>query len=285
MKWHVIGSTGYIGRHLIEALPNQTVLGYARACKNHRLDLSDFHPADMPFVAEGDFVAVLAANSSPDACQNRYAEAYEVNVIGTKKLISHCLEHGARVLFFSSDTVIGATESAKDENAEAHPVGNYGKMKREVEEAFFGREGFKVFRLSYVFSKEDKFMQYLLRCHTERVEAEVYRALFRNVIYLDDVIEAVIRLEETFHHWDNTVFHLCGEECLSREDLAHIFWQEIVADFNYIVSVPEKAFFEARPNRIEISSLYLHKLLGRTPCRIRDAMRIELLGKEKQNED
>ena len=50
-------------------------------------------------------------------------------------------------------------EAPFDENSDPKPLGEYGKMKLLVEKEFSREERFKTLRLSYVFSKDDKFME------------------------------------------------------------------------------------------------------------------------------
>lgn len=280
MKWHIFGATGYIGRCLLQRIPvGQEVVCYGRCNCNgmHRFDLADIQETTFDKVAHGDYIVLLAAISSPDICRDQYELAYHVNVEGTQKLIEACLKLGAKVLFFSSDVVIGETEFAADETTPAHPVGNYGEMKRRIEEQFANDSRFKVFRLSYVFSREDKFMRYLQACAKSGEKADVFEALYRNVIYLEDVLEAVIALEKSFHCWKNTVFHLSGPQLLCRADLANIYHQEVAPDFQFHTSIPPESFFKARPNCIETKSLYLSALLGREPTSLAVAMKKEFM--------
>lgn len=275
--WHLIGSNGFIATRLQQRKIPQPYLRYARGLNNYdvELDLTKPDQWDISKIHKGDFVVFLAANSSPDFCSEQPEKARMVNVNGTGQLIGKCLDLGAQVLFFSSDTVIGATDSPCDETAEPHPFGAYAAMKREVELQFCREPGFKVFRLSYVFSREDKFFKYLASCLKIREKADVFDALYRNVIYIEDVIDAIIRLSETFDQWENSVFHLSGPELLSRKDMAEIFRTVVDNALDYSVRVPGQEFFAARPNRIETTSKYLKQLLGRCPTLFYDAVATE----------
>lgn len=280
--WHIIGADGYIASCLLKRIPEDVnVIRYTQTgVDNSRiLELTDLKEHDYEAIKPGDYVVFLAAISSPDVCRDQFEFAYNINVVGTKQFISKCVSLGANVLFFSSDVVIGATEFAADENAEVHPFGNYGMMKREVEQAFLDEKRVKVFRLSYVFSHKDKFMSYLYKCSEAGTEADVFCALYRSVVYLGDVLDAIIALADSFEQWDNSIFHICGGELLSRSDLAAIFKNEVCPDLKYRVSMPDATFFEARPNIIEASSLYIEKLLKRKATSISEAVKKEFLSK------
>jgi dTDP-4-dehydrorhamnose reductase len=282
MKIHLIGSNGFIGRKLLPLI-EKTGLVYcyshtSTTSKENLLELTMPEKFNFNKIQEGDFVIFLAAVSSPDLCEKDYNFAYSINVLGTKKYIRRILDNGAHILFFSSDVVIGATEKVCDEKSNCHPIGNYAHMKREIEEAFMNFPNFKVFRLSYVFSREDKFTRYLSECDRNGQTAEVFDALKRNVIYLYDVLDAVQKLSCHFTEFNNTIFNLSGPELLSRKDLAELYRQTVSLEFKYNVVAPPQDFFIARPNIIETTSLYLADLLGRNATTLNDAFLQEFNG-------
>ena len=99
----------------------------------------------------------MASISAPDICAREHERAWSVNVTGTSEFISRTIERGGRVIFFSSDTVYGECEDPFDESALCKPAGEYAEMKHKVERRFIENPSFKSIRLSYVFSREDKF--------------------------------------------------------------------------------------------------------------------------------
>lgn len=278
MKLHIVGSDGFIGQNLLPRLPEDAeVVRYTQAAGvgEKQLELTTPRAEDVSEIQPGDYVVFLAAIASPDVCRDRYEEAYAVNVTGTERFIRRCLDKKARVLFFSSDVVVGATETPQDETATVCPVGNYGRMKHQVEKAFVGEPRFKVFRLSYVFSKGDRFIRYLQSCVEKGETADVFQALYRNVIYLQDVLDGVLALGRSFDQWENQIFHLSGPELLCRADMAALYRRIAAPELRYTTSVPDASFFEARPNCIATASLYLERLLGRPAMALADAMKKE----------
>lgn len=278
MKWHIIGSNSYIAKRLLRRLgSSDTVVCYSRhpVSGEKLLDLTGFTKDSFVDLEPGDMVIVFAAISSPDECHKNYDASYYVNVVGTGALIEDSLACGARVLFLSSDAVIGSTKEEKDESMPVYPIGEYGQMKYFIEQQFSYHKNFKVFRLSYVLSKEDKFIKFLWKSAQQNMIPDVYDALFRNVVYLEDVIDAIVQLEKTFDSWDNSIFHICGPALLSRKNLAELYQHEVDPQLQFTVSIPPPSFFEARPNYIACKSLYLSQLLKRKPCKISDALKLE----------
>lgn len=278
MKIHVIGSTSYIAKRLLRRLDHRNdVICYARHGGPGviSLDLTDLNKSVFSQIDRGDFVVLLAAVSSPDECHIHYEASYQINVTGTKQFVEECLLRGARVLFFSSDVVVGACDVAHDETMPVNPIGEYGQMKYAIEQAFSSHPNFKAFRLSYVLSKEDKFIKFLQKSSQNNEVPDVFDALYRNVVYLEDLIDGIIALEKTFTQWDTPIFHICGPELLSRKDLAQIYQQVVDPKLHFSVSVPGAAFFEARPNTIAIKSRYFSQLLQREPTKIAKALALE----------
>jgi dTDP-4-dehydrorhamnose reductase len=278
LKIHIIGSGGYIGRNIFSFLKKESqVVCYSRKPESGDLFFELTRPDDFDFreIQSGDYVVFLAAVSSPDICENEFDYAYAINVIGTKEYIVRLIERKANVLFFSSDVVIGETKFSSDENCICNPVGKYARMKMEIEGAFAGDSHFKIFRLSYVFSRDNNFFHYLNQCTRENKTAEVFDGLKRNAIYLYDILESVKNLSIGFNDYNNAIFHLCGPELLSRKDIADYYRRIVAPCFKYNIVDPPCGFFDVRPNIIETRSLYLFNLLNRDTTTIECALKKE----------
>jgi nucleoside-diphosphate-sugar epimerase len=277
----IIGKSGFIARHLA----GQYMRDKVKYCATTRnpvqrqaqlfLDLNEPEKFDYTQIDANDYVIHLASISSPDFCMKHKAQAYRVNVKGSCRFIEGCLKKGARVLFFSSDTVYGRDSKPFDEESACAPVGVYGAMKYEIERAFLGEHNFKCFRLSYIFARDDKFSQYLSGCLRKKQTAEIFHPLRRSVVYIRDVLDAIEKLNQNWDRFENPIFNICGDELLSRKDIAELFQKKVSVKLKMKVVEPEASFFEARPKSIYTVSKYLSTLLGRRPMTISDAMAIE----------
>lgn len=262
---HVIGANGYIGSRLCKELDAQNILYDCYSdvaddkCKKYDLLSSD--STSLSF-QENDIVVLLAAVSSPDVCQNNYDYAYKINVIGTSKLIDYCILKKVKVIFMSSDTVNGQTTHINDEHSDVAPFGNYAKMKYEIECKYRNNRFFKALRLSYVLSDSDKFTSYLSKCICNGSVAEVFRGLFRNVVKIEVVLEAIVNLCQNFDFNDYYLVNVSGNENLSRLDLAKWYKTTIDSRLEYKEIAVPKTILQGRPNIINVRSLYLEKLLG-----------------------
>ena len=279
-KYLVIGKNGYIAKAFLGCGEKniRCTSSTANSSDDFFLDLRCPDKFEYETLDKETMVVFLAAVSSPDACLNNFEDSYSINVTGTKYFIDRALAKNAKVLFFSSDTVYGSAEKEVTEQSEANPLGQYAKMKAEVENAFKSHENFKVFRLSYVLSKEDKFLKYLISCIASGENVEIFEPFDRSVIYLKDVIDAIISVYKKWDKFPETFVNLAGDLLLSRKNLADIINELSPSALNYSVVTPHEDFYKARPQIINMKSLCLHELLGRKTTSIKKAIEIELSG-------
>lgn len=274
----IVGASGYIGAALFQSAAKTTsVIGTSSIGGDGFLSLRLDKPDEFNYnnICSDDVVLLTAAISAPDICAREHDRAWAVNVTGTSAFIQNAIERGARVIFFSSDTVYGEHEEAFDETAPCNPAGEYAAMKREVEQRFGGNPSFKAIRLSYVFSHEDKFSRYLAGCAERSEEAELFHPFFRAIIHRDDVVEGALALAK---HWDEVpeqFINFGGPQVLSRVDFAECLRETHLHNLRFKVTEPGADFFKNRPRIIAMTSPVLARLLGRPPRSLCEAARLE----------
>jgi dTDP-4-dehydrorhamnose reductase len=277
-KVFVVGATGYIGELLLNKAEDRGVaFGTSSIDTNGLLPLRLDAPTgfDYELILPGDVVLLTAALSSPDICANEHDRVWAVNVTGTSEFITKVMARGGRVVFFSSDTVYGERSDAFDETVESNPAGEYAKMKQEVERRFLGNPLFKSIRLSYVFSREDKFTKYLIGCEERGEEADLFHPFYRAIVHRDDVVDGALALAECWEEFPQQVINFGGPEVFSRIDFAECLKRASMPDLRFKVTEPEEAFFKNRPKIIAMTSPILSKLLGRPARSLLDAAKIE----------
>lgn len=285
MKLLVVGATGYIGAALMQQAPDgMTVVGTSSRPLDGllALDLNTPDAFDHGVLAPGDCICLTAAISSPDVCAREHDRAWALNVTGTSRFIAAALERGARVMFFSSDTVYGERPTPIDESAPMAPAGEYAAMKAAVETAFRGQQGFKAIRLSYVFSSGDKFTRYLRGCAARGETADVFDPFLRPVVHLTDVLQGVLALARRWHDAPGQVINFGGPALVSRVEFAAALQQIALPSLAYKVTEPGPEFFIARPRTIHMNSPWLARLIGRPLTDFRDAVAIEFPNPEFQ---
>lgn len=277
-KIWTVGASGYIGGPL-HAKATANVGGYGTTTLGGngliQLRLDSPEEFDYTIIQPSDVVLLTAAISAPDACAREYERAWAVNVAGTSKFISKVMDRGGRVIFFSSDTVYGERNDKFDEQAPCNPAGEYAAMKHEVETRFLGNPNFKAIRLSYVFSREDKFTKYLCGCAERDEEAEIFHPFYRAVIHRDDVVDGALALALRWDEVPQQVINFGGPEILARSEFAEIMQRVVLRRLRFRVIEPAAEFFENRPRMIAMQSPVLPMLLGRPVRTLLEAASIE----------
>lgn len=275
---HVIGATGFIGQHLLEAAQragNATGTSSREVGGLAKLALENPECFDYSGINNGDVAFVTAAISSPDVCANQRNRAWQINVEGSSAVISQIRARNARVIFFSSDAVYGEREPEFDEGGLPQPCGEYAEMKREVEERFADDEGFKAIRLSYVFARSDKFTSYLLHCANTSVPAEIFHPFYRAPIHRDDVIAGALSLAARWNEFPERIINFGGPQILSRIEFANEIKTIALPQLEINITEPGADFFMNRPRHIPMRSPVLQRLLEGKTSTIAEAVRIE----------
>ncbi len=265
----IVGKSGYIAGALGDFLETNTnnIIKYSSSSNVHsdiKLNLQNMNDFNYKQIEDIDVVYMLAGISSPDFCSEQQKLCREINVIGTKKFISVCLKHQKKVIFASSDVVYGQKEKAVDEQTMTYsPIGIYGQMKQEIEEYFQNDKNFKSTRFSYVFSRDDKFTKYLYECEKNNTKASIFHPLKRSIISLSDVLTSLAELPNLWDKIESPFVNFCGHELISRLDIAKSIQRLCLPQLKYEVVKPSTSFYEARPETINMKSIFLKKILKR----------------------
>ena len=266
MKIAIVGSSGYIAKHLMKAFVSQIP-----DCEIVKIDMTD--DADLrlqltePSVFDYDqlkgldYVIFTAAISGPDMCANEFEKCWDINVTGTAYFIREAIKRQVKVLFFSSDAAFGDIPGhIYDEDSETQAYTAYGKMKKAIEDEFKVSSLFKCIRLSYVVSENDKFISYCLSCIRKNETADIFHPFYRNCITVSDVIKAILWLMQNWRDFDSFVLNLTGTELVSRVRMADEMNRYLGNKLKYVVSQPDENFFKNRPQVTQMKSKYLYAL-------------------------
>lgn len=264
-KFIIAGADGYIGQRIVKTIQESQRMKLLSPLKHENyihFDLLDISGFNFNLIKPHDNVILLAGISSPDLCSSDFKRSFKINVNGTIEFINECLRQKARVLFFSSDMVYGNSQGRNDEDDPPRfPAGEYGIMKWIVEKHFLGVTGFKAFRLSYVFSWNDRFTQYLRSCFESKQPAEIFHPLVRRAVYIQDLVTCIINIFGRWDEYENQFFNICGPAYVSRIDIAEAFCRH-VGKIELKLVTPGIEFFSARPARIKITSKYSASLFS-----------------------
>lgn len=277
MRLIVVGSSGYVAKRLIEVASSSAefdcvATSSSKTNTSMALDLRQPNCFDYDAINCDDVIVMCAAISSPDQCKNQYESAYEVNVVGTRYFLQAAIAKGARVIFFSTDTVYGEQRTPVDESQPIQPKGEYGAMKAEVEQIFKDSPAFKSIRLSYIFSKEDKFTQFMQSCAESGEEVGIFPSFDRSIVYREDVIAGVLALAQQWDDFPERILNFGGPDVVSRLALVSLLQSKAMTRLNYQIETPPSGFFDNRPEHIGIVSSIFERLLGRPARSVSEAI-------------
>lgn len=265
MNVAITGSSGYIAGFLLDSLKMES--GVERIIRisssvgaDFYLDLQEAEKFDYSVLENIDIIIFTAAISGPDQCAAQFESCWKINVTGTGYFINEAIKHHCKVLFFSSDAVFGnISGEIYTEESETKAITPYGQMKKAVEDRFREEFGFKAIRLSYVVSKQDRFVSYCLKCIENGDVAEIFHPLYRNCITASQVVTIV---QWFIRHWDEyspSVLNAAGTELVSRVRIADEINRLLGDELRYIISYPGEKFYENRPQITQMKSLYIEK--------------------------
>ena len=279
-EYLVVGASGYLGKEIYEELlmSGSNVLGTCTHAESNyiKLDLSTPFDFNYNLISKHTIIFLLAAISTPDVCSKRQDFASNINVIGTSYFIDKAIARGGRIIFFSSDTIYGHREIDFDESTHANPMGEYAAMKYKIESRFKSDSNFKSIRLSYVFSRDDKFSMYVANCAKDNCNVEVFHPFSRSVIHRKDVVQGAIALARRWDTFQVPVINFGGPKTVSRLEFAETFKQlEAFRKLEICVSGNSEAFFESRPRCISMRSPILSLVLEKSPRSLSEAMIFE----------
>ena len=172
----VTGGAGFIGSHVVDALiaAGHRVSIVDNLCKTgggcvenvnpdthrfHEIDIRDDRLASVFEKEKPEIVCHLAAQSSLSISTREPDYDADVNVMGTLKLLAHCVQHSVRkVIFASSSAIYGIIEQMPihEDTPKSPPETPYGVAKLAVEgylhvwRQIFGLD-FTIFRFGNVY--------------------------------------------------------------------------------------------------------------------------------------
>lgn len=265
-RWLITGATGQLGGHVTRLLapraPRETLLGIARSASHRENEIAvmECNLADSAALAGhlathapthiihlGAVTAVTDARSDP-------AHADRVNTGATAQLGRWAAQHGARLVFASTDMVFDGEHAPYDESATPRPLSHYGRTKAAAEEALAGLPGVVIARLPlmYGFPATDRpttFVRQIAALHAGE-PLTLFTDEFRTPISLDDAARAVIALAENSC---SGIVHVAGPERLSRYEMVACFAAALGVTRPHLVPVSRLSAEASEPRPADLS--------------------------------
>lgn len=228
----VTGASGFIGLNLLRALGElgAEVLVIDRIQPAERFPHVEFEWADLRHLQktyEADYLIHLAAITNAGYAERYPLDTYEVNVLGIVNLLNH-VKVGKRILFPSTALIYQASNQPINEDAVQDPASTYAQSKvigEQLIKFHCNRVGinYTVVRFFNVFGRGQLPMyivpQVLQQISDEGRVTLRNGAVMRDLLYVDDCIDAVLKLVVTPSAADS-VFNIGSGQIVSISDVA-----------------------------------------------------------------
>jgi dTDP-4-dehydrorhamnose reductase len=194
MRITIFGATGLLGKRLVQEWTADDVAGLGSKDADIR-DLEQVTNAVQR--TRPDWIVLAAAYTDVDGCESNRELAFDVNCRGAVNLARVAREHGARMLFLSTDYVFDGTKSTPYEvDDQRTPRSVYGQSKAEAE-VEIGKivPDCCIVRTSWLFGETGRcFPDTILRLAAVRSEIDVVDDQRGSPTYTADLARAIIQL-------------------------------------------------------------------------------------------
>jgi dTDP-4-dehydrorhamnose reductase len=231
MKLLVLGGSGLIGNELIKKTSffNKVLVTY----NNHNLKKLNFSPIKFSFPDDLEILKKIILTERPDVvinligksnlsyCEQNKDEIYQLNVIFPKKICDLCNEINSKFVQISSDYVFDGKNGNYKENDQTNPINFYGYTKQISEEEILRFPQNVVIRTSLVYdlTLKTNFIKFVSEKLNKHEKVFAFNDVMATPILVDELIMAILKIIDSEYVG---IFHISGNECISRYEFAKI---------------------------------------------------------------
>ncbi len=259
----VVGGSGLLGGHLIEAAKNEyEVIATFKdhpfeigGCRNVCLDITDRNKTEKVIIKEKpDLIILTAAQRNVDYCEKNPDEAGKVNAEGARNVAVASEKVHAKLIYLSTDLVFDGTKTSYVEDDETHPVNHYGRTKLEGEQEVMNAcKDAAIARVSVlygwnIFDHTFNFVAWVYDNLKQGKKLELFEDQFRNATYVKNACHALLNI---YKNDEKGVYHVVGKNCVNRYYIGMKVAEIFELDENLITSCDsdESDWFAKRPKR------------------------------------
>lgn len=236
MKLFILGGSSFIGNEFVKkaSFSNEVFITYHR----HSLIKENFSSIQFSFpenfellkktiISEKpDVIINFIANTNLDYCENFKENVYELNVIFTERICKLCNEINSKLIHISTDYVFDGKNGDYHENDQTNPVNYYGYTKQLSEEIVLSYSKNVVIRTSSVYDLKLKmnFLKFVLEKLNKNEKVFAFDDVFTTPVLIDELIESILKVAASEK---SGIFHISGDECISRFEFAQIIAKKL----------------------------------------------------------
>jgi dTDP-4-dehydrorhamnose reductase len=224
----ITGGAGYVGSNLEKFLKKKNFMIYCldilpKIKKNYfqinivnKKQVLNFLKKIKP-----DIIIHTAGLSNLKICEENKKLAYQINIQGTKNLISAIknIDQKIKLVFFSSDYVFDGINGNYKENSIQKPRTEYGKNKLQSEKDIKDNlNNYIILRTANIFGHNGgNFFNFVVKNLLENKKIEVFNDVFYTPTYIDYLLDSIYYLLQNDF---NGTIHIAGAETISRYQFA-----------------------------------------------------------------
>jgi dTDP-4-dehydrorhamnose reductase len=281
-KLLITGASGFLGWNLCQlAQQDWAVYGTyfsqdfsIAGVTGVKVDLRDFNAIKQIFQSiKPDAVIHLAAQSSPNFCQNSPGESQTINVTASCNIAGLCADYSIPYVFTSTDLVFDGLNPPYTETDAVCPVNLYGEQKVMAEVGILARYPLTaVCRMPFMFgvapAPATSFMQSFIQTLREGKELGLFTDEFRTPVSGKTAVQGLLLALEKV----NGTIHLGGKERISRYDFGRLLVEVLQLPAGLKDCRQQDVIMAApRPADVSLDSTMAFKL-GYAPLSLREEL-------------
>jgi dTDP-4-dehydrorhamnose reductase len=265
----IIGSTSFLGQHLQKKYKelNKKILitDYKSLNSSTKFDLSSPSLDQLPLDKDFSHAFILGGITSLAKCEENKKSSYLINVDGILKTAKLLAEKNIKPIIISSDYVFDGQSGNYSENSKTNPLNEYGIQKEILEKKVpeITNNNYLILRLSKVIGLNINEKNFINEMLLKLLNKEKLRLIIDQKfcpIDIETLVHVITQLQDTN---ESGLFNICGDEKISRYDLAKIINKFISINnlIDPILSSDLKENF-ILPKDISMSSAKLKNLIN-----------------------
>ena len=186
MKYLITGGTGQLGYDIIKELISRGELNYL-APTTKEMNITNKDEVEKVILGyKPDIIFHCAAYTAVDKAEEDKENCYNINVNGTKNIVSVAEKINAKVVYISTDYVFdGTKEGIYEIDDKTNPINYYGYTKLMGEEEVKKLKDYLIVRISWVFGINGKnFIKTMLNLADTKDEISVVSDQIGSPTYL-----------------------------------------------------------------------------------------------------
>lgn len=228
-KTLIIGSSSFIGRHLSSLYKENLILTYYKNRIKNGIQF-DISKDNISIILEKNNVKqviLIGGVVNFNEIKKNYQYAKSINVNNMTRIINDIISYGAKVIYFSSESVFDGKIGNYKETYKPLPKFIYGEQKYQVEEHIkLKTNNYLIFRISKVFSSNPIDNTMITNWLKQLLNNETILIAQDNIltpIHVNDCVSIIIKL---IKNEEKGIFNICSTDKFSRLEMFDIILTE-----------------------------------------------------------